>query len=188
MKYFCSMLTLAAALGLGYLGHCQANDKPAETPKPAVEAPKTTNGAITDEQLGTMLESMGYEVKPGTYQSGAKYYDVSLPTKSFQIHIRFGLSPNKRCVWLMSNLGDLPADVTLDQVKAVLQAVNSKTGKMQFRLTDKQLKADQPMDNFGVTAARLRYEITDFLAALDDTGDIWTFKKVGDKTAKQETK
>ncbi|MBY0525281.1 MAG: hypothetical protein K2R98_17880 [Gemmataceae bacterium] len=172
---FCSRLVLAAILALGFAGLADANPHP-------TEATKVSNGTITDEHLGKMLEDMGFETKPGTYNNGARYYDIVVSGKDLDIPIRIGLSPNKRTIWLMCRLNEVPADVTVDQMKAVLAAVNSKTGKMQFRLTGNSLKADQPMDNFGVTTTRLKREIDDFVAALNDTADIWGFKKPVPKT------
>lgn len=177
----CNKLVLAAALALGLAGFAHADQKPADAAKPA-------SGTITDVQLGQMLEGMGFEAKPGTYKSGARYFDVTIPVKGFDFTIRLGLSPNARAVWLMSFLGEVPADATTEQLRAVLQAINSKTGKMQFRMTGTQLKADQPLDNVAVTPARLRREIDDFTAALVDTADVWGFKKPAEKTAKTEAK
>src|SRR4051794_40132328 len=108
----CSKLVFAAVLTLGLSGLVRADQKPAETPKPVAENPKPANGTITDEQLGQMLEAMGYEAKAGKYTTGASYFDIVVPSKGFDFHIRIGLSPNKRAIWLMSYLGDVPADAT----------------------------------------------------------------------------
>src|SRR6266511_2065365 len=185
---YCSKLVLAAILTLSMSGLVRADEKPAETPKPIAQAPKAENGTITDEQLGKMLGDIGYEVKPGKYPGGAQYFDVVVAGKGFDFPVRLGLSPNKRCVWLMSYLGDVPADATADQLRDILRAVNSKTGKMQLRMTGTQLKAEQPLDNVAVTAARLKRELDDFAAALADTADVWGFKKPAEKTAKTDAK
>jgi hypothetical protein len=168
---YCSKLVYAAVLTLGLCGLVAADGKP------AAENPTPANGTVTDEQLGQMLAGMGYEAKPGTYSGGERYFDISVPSKDFTFNIRLGLSPNKRCIWLMVYLGDVPANVTAEQLQAVLRAVNSRTGKMQFRMTGSQLKADQPLDNVAVTPARLKREIDDFVASLTDTADVWVFKK-----------
>jgi hypothetical protein len=143
-----------------------------------IEKAKEANatGSITDVQLGEMLTNMGYEHKKGTYAGGAFYYDVKVTSGGYDLTVRIGLSPNKRAIWLMSYLGDLPSDVPAEKLRALLQAVNTKTGKMQFRMTGNALKADQPMDNFGVTPARLKYELEDFVASLQDTASLWAPK------------
>jgi hypothetical protein len=176
MKY-CSNLVLATVLALGLTGLVAADPMPTAPTNPAPETAKTTNGALSDEQLGQMLETMGYEVKPGTYQSGARYFDVKLSGSKFEYHVRFSLSPNKRAVWLMVTIAEIPADVTAGQLRTVLEAINVKTGKMQFRVVGKMLNADLPLDNVAVTPVRLRYEITDLVATLDATADVWGFKK-----------
>jgi hypothetical protein len=153
-----------------------------------VENPNPANGTLTEEQLGQMLAGMGFETKPGTYSSGARYYDISASSKEHTFSIRVALSPNKRSIWLMSYLNDVPANVTVAQLQAVLWAVNSKTGKMQFRMIKSQLKADQPLDNVAVTPARLKREIDDFVLSLEDTADVWGFKKPAEKPAEKPTK
>jgi hypothetical protein len=183
---YCTSLVFAAVLTLGLCGLAGANENPA--PKPVAENPNQASGTITDEQLGQMLVGMGFEPKQGTYSSGARYYDITVPSKEYTFSIRLGLSPNKRSIWLMTYLNDVPANVTVEQLQAVLQAVNSKTGKMQFRMAGMQLKADQPLDNVAVTPARLKREIDDFVATLADTADVWSFKKPADKTAKTDGK
>jgi hypothetical protein len=187
---YCTKMALAAVLTLGLVGLVQADQKPANPAAPPAGAAKTTPGTLTEEQLGQMLEGMGFEVKPGTYTGGARYFDIRITSNGMDFTIRVALSPNKRVIWLMSYLGDLPADVTVAQLKDLLQAINTKTGKMQFRLTGTQLKADQPLDNVGVTAARLRREIDDFTASLGDTASLWGFKKTEktEKTTKTEAK
>jgi hypothetical protein len=185
---FCSKLVLAAVLTLGLTGVVRADQKPADAPKPAAEPTKTADGTLTDVQLGQMLEAMGFVVKPGKYSSGAGYFDIVVTGKGFDFNIRIALSPNSRAIWLMSYVGDVPADATAEQLRAVLRVVNSKTGKMQFRMTGTQLKADQPLDNVAVTPVRLRREIDDFVAALGDTADVWGFKKPVEMTTKKDAK
>lgn len=176
-------MTVTTLLALTLTGLTQADTPPA-TPTPA----KATDGAITDAQLGEMLTNLGMEPKPGTYKSGAQYYDVKVVTKDYDLNVRLGLSPNKRSIWLMAYLGDLPANVPVERLKGLLEAINSKTGKMQFRLTGNQLKADQPLDNVGVTPARLRRELDDFGAALQETGHLWDNTKAVPKVAAQAEK
>jgi hypothetical protein len=58
-------------------------------------------------------------------------------------------------------------------------------------MVENALKADQPMDNFGVTPARLKREIEDFGTSLQDTAALWAPKKVEakkDETKKEEVK
>jgi hypothetical protein len=181
----CSKLVLAAVLTIGLNGLVAADPMPTVPSKQAPEPAKVTLSAITDEHLGQMLEGMGYEVKPGTYQGGGRYFDIQLSSK-FEYYVRFSLSPNKRVVWLAVTLGDMPADVTAAQLQGLLQVVNTKTGKMQLHLAGKTVKAEQPLDNIGVTPVRLRREIEDLVASLDGTADVWSFKKPTEKTASAE--
>jgi hypothetical protein len=181
-----SKLVLATALILGLNDLAAAEPMPTEPTKQAPEPAKTNLSAITDVQLGQMLEAMGYDVKPGTYKSGARYFDVQLPGSKFEYSVRFTLSTNKRVVWLLVSLSDIPADVTAAQLQAVLEVVNAKTGKMQLRLLGKLLKGEQPLDNVGVTPLRLRREIEDMVASLDEIADVWRFKKPTQKTANVE--
>lgn len=164
---------LVVALSLVSLGHAQP---PVAKSDPA--------GAITDVRLGELLDGMGLDPKQGTYDSGAHYFDVKVSSADYDFNIRVGLSPNKRVVWLMANLGNLPTDAAPERLRALLEAINAKTGKLQFRLSGSQLKADQPMDNAGVTASRLRKEIDDFATTLQDTQKIWDATKWEGKTEK----
>jgi hypothetical protein len=167
-------LMVALVLALGSTGLVMADPTPEkETPAPA----KTGMEPITDVQLGQMLEGLGLEVKKGTYKSGALYFDVKATSQDYTFDVRVALSPNKRSIWLMSYLDDVPATVEASRLRALLEAINSKTGKMQFRLVGEQLKADQPLDNVGVTPARLRRELDDFAASLQDTDTLWNVKK-----------
>jgi hypothetical protein len=179
-----SKLLAALTLTLGTTGLVLADPMPVkETPAPA----KMTAGEpITDAQLGQMLEGLGLEVKKGTYKSGGLYFDVKVPTKDYEFEVRVALSPNKRCIWLMSYLDDMPTNAEAARLRALLEAINSKTGKLQFRLVGDQLKADQPLDNTAVTAVRLRRELDDFGASLQDTDTLWNVKKWGMKEAKTE--
>jgi hypothetical protein len=183
MTYF-SKMVYASVLMLGLSGLGQADQKSPPAPTPAAETALAADGSITDEQLGKMLVGLGYEAKLGTYSSGARYYDIKVPTKDFDFSIRLALSPNKRCIWLMAYLSEVPANVTVEQLQALLRAVNTKTGKMQFRMTGMQLKADQPLDNVAVSPSRLKREIDDFAAALADTADLWQFKAPAKATPK----
>jgi hypothetical protein len=175
-----AVVVLMAGL-VGFAAADQAKEKEA-----AKEKAKDTNGSITDAQVGEMLTNMGYESTKGTYKSGACYYDVKLTTQDFTFSVRLALSPNQRVVWMMAYLDELPKDVSAEKLKGLLQAVNSKTGKMQFRMTENSLKADQPMDNFGVTPARLKRELEDFAASLQDTKSLWTAKKADVKAEEKK--
>lgn len=168
---------LAVALALiAVAGTAAVAQPPAgKTETPAAKA--DPNGPITDVRLGEMLEGLGLTVKKGTYKSGAAYYDTTVTTKDYDFNVRVGLSPNGRCIWLMAYLEDLPANAPPARLRAILEAINAKTGKMQFRLSGDQLKADQPLDNFAVTAQRLRKELDDFANSLQETDGAWSTKK-----------
>jgi hypothetical protein len=166
------ILVTTLVLGLGY-----ASLALADVPYPDNQPARDASDTLTDVKLGEMLDAMGMDPQKGTYKSGANYFDVKLNTRDYELNVRLGLSPNKRCIWLMSNLGKLPADVPAERLKALLQAVNSKTGKMQFRLVGDLLKADQPLDNVKVTASRLRRELDDFADTLQKTGPLWDASK-----------
>ncbi len=141
---------------------------------------------ITDVRLGELLDGLGLAPRKGTYNSGALYYDVTVTSKDYDFNIRVGLSPNKRSVWLMSYLSDIPANAPAERFRGLLEAVNSKTGKMQFRLVGSQLKADQPMDNVAVTSVRLRKELNDMAESLQDTHALWDVSKWTDKAVKTD--
>jgi hypothetical protein len=169
-------LILVAIVG----GTSPANAQPATQPveQPTPPAPTVDPcGPITDVRLGEMLDRMGLEVKRGTYTSGARYFDLPVATADYDFTIRISLSPNKRVIWLMTYLGDLPPDVPAERLRALLEAINSKTGKLQFRLVGNQLKVDQPLDNFAVTPARLRREIDDLKLTVQATCKVWDAKK-----------
>jgi hypothetical protein len=178
--------TVVLALALGFGGVVMADPMPEKDKEKEAPAKVTPGGAITEVQLGEMLEGLGLDIKKGTYKSGALYFDVKLPTGTYDFEVRIALSPNKRTIWLMSYLEDMPANVPAERLKALLEAINSKTGKMQFRLVGDQLKADQPLDNVGVTPARLRRELDDFSATLQSTDALWNVKKWENKEAKVE--
>jgi hypothetical protein len=178
---------LAVALALIAVAGTAALAAQPETP--AAKADPTA--AISDVRLGEMLEGLGVTLKKGTYKSGAAYYDTTVSTKDYDFNVRVGLSPNGRCIWLMAYLDDLPTNTPPERLRALLEAINSKTGKLQFRLVGDQLKADQPIDNFAVTPQRLRKELDDFANSLQETDAVWSTKKWNEKAgtaAKTESK
>lgn len=163
-----AMAALILAVGLVNFGYAEPIPSP---PKPDAAAP------VDEVRLGDMLEGMGLEITRGTYTSGATYFETKMATTEYTYPVRIGFSPNKRVIWLSVSLGDLPSNTPAERLRALLEAVNSKTGKLQFRLVGDQVKADQPIDNFAVTPIRLRRELTDLTNALQTTFKVWDAKK-----------
>src|SRR4051794_6042056 len=100
-----SKTVVALVLGLAAAGVAVAQPTPTTEKEPAKATP---GGPISDVQLGEMLEGLGVEFTRGTYKSGALYFDTKVATKDYDFNVRVGLSPNKRTIWLMSYLDDVP--------------------------------------------------------------------------------
>lgn len=166
MKITVAALILAfATLSLGYT-------------QPAPIPPKADPAApIDDNRLGEMLEGLGLEITRGSYESGAAYFDAKLTTQDYTFPVRISLSSNKRVIWLSVNLREIPSDTPAERLRGLLEAINTKTGKMQFRLVGNELKANQPLDNAAVTPVRLRREVNELTTTLQDTFRIWDSTK-----------
>ena len=123
---------------------------------------------VTDTKLGDLLDGLGVNYKKEVTKTGEKFYDVTLTTNDYTFTFRLGLSPSKKYVWMSAYLDDLPEDVDPLRLRAMLEAVNTKTGKLQFRLLKNQIRADQPIDNVELTPNRLRQELDDFVNTLQN--------------------
>ena len=59
--------------------------------------------------------------------------------------------------------------------KAILQAINSQTGKAQLQLSGKILVAKYPLDNVALSPTRVRFALDDFLSGVEASRKAWDF-------------
>ena len=135
----------------------------ARAAEPGKDVPVKKGITLTGESLGAMLEGMGLNPQEGKYASGQSYFDVVIKQNDWAFNARINLSTNAKVVWLILNLGDLPA---LDQIHAealinLMRKNGSSTGKAQFCVRGNSLTLIQPFDNQDVTPARMLAELQD---------------------------
>lgn len=148
----------------------------ASTPAPAQAAP-TANagtsaaGAVTAEQVKTMLErDLGYAVKNIAGAGEAPLYEFSAQRDGRTIPVSFSVSANTKYVWAQVRLLStaVPQPVS---VAAMARAVEIQPS--MFWTRSNGLWLGLARDNRGVTAADLRSMIDDVLQNTLATQDIW---------------
>lgn len=133
--------------------------------------------ALTTESLGTMLENLGYEVKPWDNKKG---YGVTWKQDTWTFYANASVSTNGGVLWLVMPLGNVedPAKAKLAAVFGLLTE-NDAIGPLHFsyNTSNKRLYLNDPVPNVGVTPARLRKELEDMAAVLKRTEPMWDTAK-----------
>jgi hypothetical protein len=161
-----------AVMALGFTGVLAGDAKP-------------TGKALTDGELFTMLENMGYEVmvKPKETDT-VKPITVKVTRGDFPIDIPMTimLSGDKSTVYFFVNLAELTAkDLGNAERLLKLLELNDTGGKNQFRVNPKtkQLWLTRITNNTGLTPAVLKQQVESLAATVVETRDHWDTKKWG---------
>ena len=157
-----------------------------------VAADPTPAGKLTEGELFTMLENMGYEVMTKPKETDAvKRITVKVTRADFPIDIPMtaNLSGDKSTLYLFVNLADLKAG-ELGNAEALLKLLelNDTSGKNQFRINPKtkQLWLARFTDNTGMRPVALKKHVESLATTVVATRDHWDAKKwVKAETAKK---
>ncbi|HWA97090.1 MAG TPA: hypothetical protein VG713_01295 [Pirellulales bacterium] len=140
-------------------------------------APATAGTApMTIDDLKTMLDNMGYEVKVDQYKDGSKYLTTNIPHSSWTFIFTFDLSPDKTNWWIGSYLGDVkdPSKVRADRLLKVLELENSAwPGYYAYFSQPQTVYYYRPLTNSNVKPALLRTTLESSMDSMMQTADTW---------------
>lgn len=174
------VIMLAGILGTALVASGQADDEP----KP-IGTTKMTSGAkeLTDSDLVTMLERMGYETT--TTESADKKttwinVKVSRSELGGNFEVSIALSPNKKKLWAHVHLTNLKPEHEAN-APALLRLLeqNAAVGPNHFRI-DAKTKAmylSRCGDNRGLTAALVKDHIEILVDTCVQTKSDWNTEK-----------
>jgi hypothetical protein len=96
-------MTAVLVASLAFTGLTQGQTPPTDAP-PAQDA-KSTPQKFTYDDLGKMLESMGYTIHPQKDKEGKLYgFNIELTRGSQTVTFRISLSPSQEVIWLDMDL------------------------------------------------------------------------------------
>jgi hypothetical protein len=127
---------------------------------------------LTAEQLGQMLEDMGYEPKPVTNKEGKVIgYNVKYRSGTWDIFVFVGLSADGTNLWLTSNIGNVKdKTVPVEAILGLLEA-NHKLFPAHVRYfpASGNLNVGMAVRNDGITKAALKNGLEEFTDAVKET-------------------
>jgi hypothetical protein len=167
---------LAACVAAVALGTTVAQAQDKEKAKTETVVP---DGGLTDELLKERLEAMGYDFKVVKSTGGTPMYLVDVTVDNFRYVFYVSLSADKNYLWISSALRQLPeGDKVRPDILEKLLAKQWDIGPMYFTLkSNRMLYLERGLENQGLTAKRLRQEITNFMGALRGTESLWNPEK-----------
>ncbi len=138
-------------------------------------APATTAGLSIDA-LKTMIDNLGFDCTEGTYDSGAKYVDLTIPRANWNFVFRIDGSADNSELWLHTWCCDIDNS---DKVKPaalvkLLQAEDT-IWPAYFTITadGKSLYLYRPLPNVDIKPASLRTTIEGFMDIIQNTNPQW---------------
>ena len=168
---------MAAALVTLGLGLAAAR---ADNPAPGGKAGRPVNPKITVEQLGEMLEAMGYTIVEPIRNKDNQTIGYRIEVKAGTWTIRPRMILDNTTVWALMGLEKMP-DPNNPPVANLLKllAANSKTGPAYFTLYENgtALGLELPVPNHYVTPAVLRKQVEQLCEAFVSTEDLWDTSK-----------
>jgi hypothetical protein len=183
MKKFITPLAMISVFGV-YTAGAIAADAGAPAPTPSATASKQ----ITVEQLGAMLDAMGYAKKPVTSAQGTLIgYDLSFEQGSWTLGMRVELSADGSNVWFIAGAravqgGEAVPGTVMDK----LLALNDRLRPGYVTADDNGgISFDLPVPNCDVTPAVLRQNIATMVDGIRDVVtllDTTTWPKIGGPT------
>jgi hypothetical protein len=145
------------------------------------QAPKKAGGEVlTPEGLGEMLNDLGLE--PKAAGKNKDIYDVAIEKENWKVFIRVSLSGDRKIVWLDSSTKVLTdPEAAKPAVWRKLLELNDEIIPARFSYDKKfkQIHLMRPLDNQGITPARMRQEIDAFDALMRRTEPAWNPKNFG---------
>jgi len=125
---------------------------------------------LTADNLKTMSEGLGIEVKQIVTDPGKEKYTLSMKTSKLNIPVGAEISPSTSYVWLTVNLGDNSSAKKHEE----LLKQNGIVQPTFFYITASgRLMAAHPIDNRAVTPAVLRRCLDKIVADVDKTSGVW---------------
>lgn len=162
---------MAAVLAAGLtVVTLSARAQPPPTPAPPPPLPPIVQPVarqLTLEELGSMLDMLGYSPKPYNNKDGKLAgYDLEFPFADWTMRMSVSLSFNKTNIWVNTNIQTL-TDLAAVRVEGLLKllAENNKVWPAYVYYTEgtrPALRLALPIPNSNVTAAVLRTKINDF--------------------------
>lgn len=147
------------------------------------EEGKPAGKALTDGDLVTMLENMGYEIMTRPKETDeVKRVTVKVARADFPLDIPMtvNLSGDKSTLYFFVNVADLnEADLGNAARLQKLLELNDVSGKNQFRVNPKtkQLWMARFTDNTGMTPAVLKRHVEALATSVVETRDHWDTKR-----------
>jgi hypothetical protein len=146
---------------------------------------QTTNNVaadarLTDDQVGALLKSMGYE--PETYNNdlGGHYFVVKLERSGWKVAMSVSVSQDRTFIWISTPVIEIP-DVSKVSVPALLKIMeqNYVLGPSFFSFrpaAGSRLYFSTPIPNRVVTPAVLRSNIDQLVTTVQSTFSLWEEK------------
>jgi hypothetical protein len=139
-------------------------------------------GVVTPEGLGEMLRDLGRE--PKEMGTDKNRYQILIDRDDWKVFVRVSLSGNRKYVWLDASTQAL-ADPDAAPPGAWLRLLHLNDEIFPARFTydkkAKQIRLLMPMENRGITPARLRQEIDAFDQLFRRTEPDWNPKRFAPK-------
>lgn len=132
---------------------------------------QTTSHALDDASLKTMLDGLGYDVKP--LNSG---FLITYSVDTWSLYVQVVLSPDGTKLGLNANLGQVDDLSTISAKKWLeLLEANGRIDPSAFYVDEanRKLYLHRVMDNRDVTPALLRGQFENFVKNITDNGDLW---------------
>jgi hypothetical protein len=144
------------------------------------EAKKAAGQMLTPTGLGDLLRDLGYEPK----EVGKKkdIYDIVVERNNWKIFIRISLSGDRKNLWLDASTVTLKdPDSAAPAVWLKLLELNDEIIPARFSYDNKfkQIHLLKPLENQGITPARMRQEIDAFDSLMRRTEPAWAPKNFG---------
>jgi hypothetical protein len=161
---------------LGLLSCCVLADPPVPPKGAPAGIPSQQTGPMTDEALLQMLRGLGYEPKISTLNNGGKMYEISVSRGGLTYSFNLSLSSDKTVIWIQVALARIPVEnkVQSEAPLKILKLNDSSTGKAKFTIKKSgYLYLAMPLDNEGVTPARLRTAIEGLAGYAKNTAAYW---------------
>jgi hypothetical protein len=148
----------------------------AQDPAPAPKAPSSVKADIlTDESLKEKLEGLGYKPEIIKSKTGGVMYRLNFDRDNYRFVFNVSLSADKKCLWLSSALRPLPEakNVRPDILEKILEH-SDKIGPTHFSLRhNRYLYLELALNNYDITALRLRTEIDQFTGDIRASEHLW---------------
>jgi len=127
---------------------------------------------LTPTQLGDMLDKLGLE--PKVISKDKDWYQVTIDRDGLKFFYNVKLHDNRRQLLLFMSLVVVPANAPAASLRRLLEE-NDTLGRPSFiyNKAEKNVYLLTPLENKGITSARLRKEIDQFDGQARETRPLW---------------